>query len=99
MKKKRKPIVVLGKGPVMFMSVMFVLLCVCLFAAFLLLRFRDPGTAIAALFFSIASFLATVFLLAAYFHHKKEDDQREAAWDELEKKRPKFRVMEKEDGE
>ncbi len=89
MKKKRKSIMVLGTGPVLFMTVMFLLLFICLLAAFVMLRQRDPGTAIAALFFSIASCLAALFLLAAYFQHKKEDAQREKAWDELEKKRQK----------
>ncbi len=89
MKKKRKSIMVLGKGPVLFMTVLFLFLFVCLLAAFLMLRQRDTGTAVTALFFSIASVLAAVFLLAAYFQHRKDDAEREAAWDELEKKRQK----------
>ena len=89
MKKKRKSIMVLGKGPVLFMTVLFALLCVCLFAAFILLRQRDSGTAFTALFFAVAAFLAAVFLLAAYFSHRKDDAEREAAWEELEKKRQK----------
>ena len=88
-KKKRKPIVVLGTCPVLFMTFIFLVLFLCLFAAFLLLRQRDMKTAITALFFSIASLLAALFLLAAYFHHKKDDAKREAAWDELESKRQK----------
>ncbi len=89
MKKKRKSIVVLGTGPVLFMTVLFSLLFACLLAAFLMLRLRDTGTAVTALFFSIASGLAAIFLLAAYFQHRKDDAEREAAWDELEKKRQK----------
>ncbi len=89
MKKKRKSIVVLGTGPVLFMTVLFSLLFICLLAAFLMLRLRDTGTAFTALFFSIASGLAAIFLLAAYFQHRKDDAEREAAWDELEKKRQK----------
>ncbi len=89
MKKKRKSIMILGKGPVLFMTVLFVLLCVCLFAAFILLRQRDTGTAFTALFFAAAAFLAAVFLMAAYFSHRKDDAEREAAWEELEKKRQK----------
>ena len=89
MKKKRKSIVVLGTGPVLFMTFIFLVLFLCLFAAFLLLRQRDMRTAITALFFSLASLLAALFLLAAYFHHKKEDTEREAAWDKLESKRQK----------
>ena len=87
--KKRKRIVVLGTGQVVFLTVVFVALFLCLITAFILLRERDRGTAAAALFFAIAAFLAAVFLLAAYFSHKKEDSEREAAWDELEKKRQK----------
>ena len=89
MKKKRKSIMVLGKGPVLFMTVLFAIPFVCLLAAFILLRQRDLGTAITALFFSIASFLAAVLLMAAYFSHRKDDAAREAAWDELENKRQK----------
>ena len=89
--KKRKRIVVLGTGQVLFLTVLFLILFVCLGTAFLLLRERDRGTAAAALFFAVASFLAAVFLLAAYFSHKKEDAEREAAWDELEKKRQRFK--------
>ena len=87
--KKRKRIVVLGTGQVVFLTVVFAVLFLCLITAFILLRERDRGTASVALFFAIASFLAAVFLLAAYFSHKKEDAEREAAWDELEKKRQK----------
>lgn len=90
MKKKKRSIMVLGKGPVLFMTALFALLCVCLFAAFILLRQRDSGTAYTALFFAVSSFLAVVFLMAAYFSHRKDDAEREEAWEELEKKRQKY---------
>jgi cell division protein FtsW (lipid II flippase) len=89
MKKKKKSIMVLGTGPVLFMTALFSLLFVCLLVAFFLLRQRDIGTAFTALVFSIGAFLAAVSLMAAYFTHKKDDDAREAAWEELEKKRQK----------
>lgn len=84
MKKKRKSIMVLGKGPVLFMTFLFTVLFVCLLIASVTLRQRDPGTAIAALFFSIASLAAALLLVAAYFRHRKEDAEREAAWAEME---------------
>ena len=89
MKKKRRSIMVLGTGPVLFMSVLFTLLFVCLLIAFFLMRQRDAGTALTALIFGVSSFLAAVSLLAAYFTHKKDDDAREAAWEEADNERQK----------
>ena len=89
MKKKRKAIMVLGTGPVLFMTVVFSILFVLLLCAYGMLRQRDPGTAAAALFFGIAAGIAALLLLAAYFRHKREDAEREAAWAELEKNEKK----------
>ena len=89
MKKKRKSIMVLGTGPVLFMTVVFIILFICLLTAYAMLRNRDPGTAAAALFFGIAAGVAAILLMAAYFRHKREDAEREARWAELDKKEQK----------
>lgn len=75
---------VLGTGPVLTMTVLFLVLLVCLGGAFFMLLERDPGTAATCLFFALASGTAAVFLMIAYFRHRKEDAQREERWAQLE---------------
>lgn len=86
MKKRRKSIMVLGAGPVLTMSALFVILCAFLVTAFFSLRTRDPALAAASLFFALASGVSAFLLLAAYFRHRRDDARREKAWAEMEEK-------------
>ena len=83
--RQKKSIMVLGKGPVLVMTVLFLLLMVFLAYMFLQLRSREAGLGFACLFFALASGAAAVLLLLAYFAHRKDDERLTAHWAELEK--------------
>jgi len=87
MKKNKKTILVLGKGPVLSMTIIFVFLFMILLGAFIMLRKRDPGVAVTALVFSVASLTVAVLMMASYFRHRKDDRAREKAWEDLERYR------------
>ena len=86
MKKRRKSIMVLGVGPVLLMTVLFVVLCVFLTIAYFGPRERDHGVAVCSLFFGVSSGIAAILLLAAFFRHRREDAEREEAWAKMEER-------------
>ena len=83
--RKKKSIMVLGKGPVLVMTVLFLFLMVFLIFMFFQLRSREAGLSAACLFFALASGAVAVLLLMAYFAHRKDDERLTAHWAELEK--------------
>lgn len=83
--RQKKSIMVLGKGPVLVMTVLFLFLMVFLVYMFFQLHSREPGIGVACLFFALASGVVAVLLLLAYFTHRKDDERLTAHWAELEK--------------